>query len=292
MSVKTNILDIPPSRAHHTASWQRLYGSSLGLAIAELSAGTDHLTIAVTEDAQSAQKLFNQIRFYSAQDQVVFVFPDWECLPYDQFSPHADIISQRLSVLRRMPGLSNSTLVLPVSNLMQRLAPRTYVDARSFFVQTGETVDLAVLRGQLQELSYHAVSQVLEPGEFCVRGGLIDIFPTGSKRPFRLDLFDDQVDTIRYFDPDSQRSSEAVDQISLLPAREIPLDDAGIKQFRKSFRASFAGDPSKYDLYRDVSNGLFDARVSLKHLLIITGEREGCPTQYLTNHDIFNLNVV
>ena len=289
MSVATNnlILDIPVSSTHglYTAYWQRLYGSSLGLAIAEFSAGADHLVIAVTEGAQSAQRLYDQIRFYSSRDQVVSIFPDWECLPYDQFSPHADIISQRLSVLQRMPDLKQGILVLPVSNLMQRLAPRAYIEARSFFVRTDDTIDLGALRRQLQNLSYHAVSQVLEHGEFCVRGGLIDIFPTGARRPFRLDLFDDRIDTIRYFDPESQRSSETVDQIALLPARETPLDDDGIKRFRSSFRASFAGDPNKYDLYRDVSNGLVPA--GIEFYLPLFFEQTSTIFDYLPGQAVF-----
>ena len=260
-ALENSILNIPPLSRGDTAvtTWQRLYGSSLGLALAEFSAGAGRLVVAVTPDAQTAQRLSDQIRFYGGENQTVFVFPDWECLPYAQFSPHADIVSQRLSVLHRMPGLASGILVLPASNLMQRLPPRQYIEARSFLVRRGDSVDIPALRERLTGLSYHTVSQVLEPGEFCVRGGLIDIFPTGSSRPFRLDVFDDQVDTIRYFDPESQRSTDAVDRIDLLPAREMPLDEDGIRQFRKSFRARLAGDPSRSVVYRDVSAGLSPA---------------------------------
>ena len=283
------ILDLPdvPARGLRRVVWQRLFGSSPGLAVAELGAKIDHLVVAVTEDAQSAQKLFDQIRFYGSTDPSAFMFPDWECLPYDQFSPHADIISQRLSILQRMPSLSAGVLVLPVSNLLQRLAPRDYIEARSFSIEQGDSIDIGALRQRLLDLSYHAVSQVLEPGEFSVRGGLIDIFPTGSGRPFRLDLFDNEIDTIRYFDPDTQLSTQTVDEIALLPARELPLDNAGVKRFRQSFRARFTGDPNKFDMYRDVSNGL--APPGIEFYLPLFFERTNSFFDYLPDRTVFVL---
>ena len=283
------MLDIQPFNSNHTQPiiWQRLYGSGLGLAIAEFSASKNRLVVAVTEDAQSAQRLSSQIRFYSSQSQEVMLFPDWECLPYDHFSPHADIISQRLSVLRQMPHLNSGILVLPVSNLMQRLAPREFIEARSFFLKQGDRIDTTAFRLQLQGLSYHSVSQVLEPGEFCVRGGLIDVYPTGSNRPFRLDLFDDQIEAIRYFEPETQRSSETIDHIDLLPAREMPLDESGIKQFRKSFRAHFTGDPNKSELYRDVTNGLIPA--GLEFYLPLFFEKTNSLFDYLPEQTVFVL---
>jgi transcription-repair coupling factor (superfamily II helicase) len=281
------ILNLPklPADGASGIVWQRLYGSCPGLAVAEFSARTDQLVVAVTDDAQSAQKLFDQIRFFSGADQLVFMFPDWECLPYDQFSPHADIISQRLSILQRIPSLKSGILVLPVSNLLQRLAPRNYIEARSFSMRRGDTVDIGSLRQRLLDLSYHAVGQVLEPGEFSVRGGIIDIFPTGSNRPFRLDLFDEEIDTIRFFDPESQLSTDPVDEISLLPAREMPLDSEGIKRFRQSFRARFTGDPAKFDVYRDVSNGLAPAGVEF--YLPLFFERTDSFFDYLPDGAVF-----
>ena len=256
-----SILNPPVPAAGKTQlyCWHRLYGGSLALAIAELGVSTNRLIIAITEDTQTALKLFDQILFFSSGNQSVQMFPDWECLPYDQFSPHPDIVSQRLSVLHQLPRLQSGVLVLPAGGLMQRLPPRDYIEAGSFHIQRGDLLDTSALSKSLQALSYHAVSQVLEPGEFCVRGGLVDIFPTGSTRPFRLDLFDDKIDSIRYFEPETQRSSEIVDEIKLLPAREMPLDESGVKHFRRAFRAQFSGDPNKSDLYRDVSNGLTPA---------------------------------
>ena len=281
------ILDLPdaPGDGRTRAVWQRLYGSCAGLAVAEFSARANQLVVAVTEDAQSAQKLFDQTRFYSGPEQQVFMFPDWECLPYDQFSPHADIISQRLSILQRIPALTSGVLVLPVSNLLQRLAPRDYIEARSFCMRRGDSVDIGVLRQRLLDLSYHAVGQVLQPGEFSVRGGIIDIFPTGSDRPFRLDLFDEEIDTIRFFDPETQLSTDPVDEIALLPARELPLDKEGIRRFRQSFRARFTGDPAKFDLYRDVSNGL--APPGIEFYLPLFFERTDSFFDYLPNRTAF-----
>ncbi len=275
--------DAPPQET----TWHQLYGSSLGLAIAELGATASRLIVVVTGDVQSALRLFDQVRFYSSGNQDVLMFPDWECLPYDQFSPHPDIVSQRLSVLHQMPRLNNAILVLPAASLMQRLPPRQYIDARSFHLQRGDVLDTNELSKQLQALSYHSVSQVLEPGEFCVRGGLVDVFPTGSTRPFRLDLFDDQIESIRYFEPESQRSSDVVTEIKLLPAREMPLDEPGVKQFRRAYRANFTGDPNKSDLYRDVSNGLVPA--GLEFYLPLFFEQTGTFFEYLPGKAVFIL---
>jgi transcription-repair coupling factor (superfamily II helicase) len=253
----------PPLPAGNTryVLWQRLYGSSLGLAIAR-AAETAGLVVAVAADARGVQRLESQVRFYGNTAQVpLFPFPDWECLPYDNFSPHQDIISQRLLTLHRLPRLHAGIVIVPVGSLMQRLVPAEFVEGRSFTLSVGDSLDIARLRDRLQSVGYQAVSQVLTPGEYSVRGGLIDIFPMGQKTPIRLDLFGDEIESIRYFDPESQRSVDKVERLQLLPAREFPTDEPGIRHFRQSFRSRFEGDPQKSSVYRNVSAGVTPAGI-------------------------------
>ncbi|HLA75494.1 MAG TPA: CarD family transcriptional regulator, partial [Gammaproteobacteria bacterium] len=186
----------------------------------------------------------------------VLSLPDWETLPYDVFSPHQDIISQRLTSLYHLPRLPHGILVLPVATLMHRLLPRVYLEAHSLIMAVGDKLDLEGLRKRLEASGYRYVSQVMEHGEFAVRGGLIDLFPMGSTLPYRIDLFGDQIDSIRTFDPENQRSLGNIRHIRLLPAREFPLTEQAITQFRQAFRAHFEGDPQTIPLYRDVSKGL------------------------------------
>ncbi len=236
--------------------WQRLYGSALGLCLAE-TATTFGPLVVVTTDTRSAQQLEDQIRFFLTPESTLPVhgFPDWECLPYDNFSPHPDIVSQRLRTLYQLPRLRQGIVVVSAPNLMQRLAPTEYVDARAFSMQVGDRIDIDALRSRLHSAGYHAVNQTMSPGEFSVRGSLIDIFPSGSDTPFRLDLLDEQIDSVRYFDPDSQRSGDKIESIELLPAREFPTDEAAIRGFRTAFRRTFAGDPQRYGVYRELSRG-------------------------------------
>lgn len=246
-----------PSPDRPLIHWQQLYGSSLGLAIVH-AAQRLGVTIVATADTRSAQRLEDQIRFYLSGDSgiPVFTFLDWECLPYDTFSPHPDIVSHRLLTLSQLPTLKHGIIIIAAGNLMQRLPPLDYIRSHSFCIQVGEHLDTDIFRTQLRAAGYHAVNQTIAPSEYSVRGGLIDIFPSGSEQPFRIDLFDNQVESIRYFDPETQRSKHKVDSIKLLPAREFPLDEAGVKIFRSAFRRLFSGDPQRYSIYRDISNGM------------------------------------
>ena len=185
----------------------------------------------------------------------MFAFPGWECLPYDLFSPHQDITSKRLRLLARLPATERAIILTTCANLMQRLPPLDYVLGHSFSLQTRQRIDLDTLRRQLSNANYAAVHQVVAPGEFALRGGLVDIFPMGAETPFRLDLFDDEIETIRYFDPDTQRSNQQVEEISLLPAREFPMTEDAVKQFRQAFRRHFEGDPRSQKIYNEVSDG-------------------------------------
>ena len=242
----------------YTTHWGRLYGSSYGLAIANAVQQYQRPFVIITPDTQTAYRLEYELRFYSigSQQLPLLNFPDWETLPYDTFSPHQDIISDRLLTLYQLPQMSHGILVLPVSTVMQRLSPREFLEANSLVIKTGQQLDIEAIRQRLTRNSYRLVSQVMEHGEFAVRGSIIDLFPMGSRIPYRIELFDNEIETIRSFDPESQRSLEQVEQVNLLPAREFPLTEQAITHFRQAFRAAFEGDPNNSSIYRDVSNGI------------------------------------
>ncbi|MET0065561.1 MAG: transcription-repair coupling factor [Candidatus Thiodiazotropha sp.] len=236
--------------------WGGLHGCSASLAIANAAREYPGLILVVTPDMQSASRLEQELCFFLGDAQVPVVnFPDWETLPYDLFSPLPELISQRLLTLNRLPKMSRGLLVTPVSTLMQRLAPRQFLDAHCLIIETGQQLNIEETRQRLEQGGYQCVSQVFSHGEFAVRGSLLDIFPMGSPQPFRIDLFDDEVDTIRTFDPESQRSDEKIERIELLPAREFPLDEPGISLFRRNYRIRFEGDLQKSLIYQDVSDG-------------------------------------
>ncbi len=242
--------------------WSRLYGDSLPLALARAALEYDGLMVVVTPDSQEAEQLQQKLAFFCGERALdTLCFPDWETLPYDRFSPHQDIISERLETLYRLPRLGKGILLVPVATLLQRLPPPAFLDQYSLLLDTGSTLDLDAMRRRLERAGYRCVAQVLEHGEFAVRGSLLDLFPMGSGAPFRIDLFDDQIESIRTFDPDTQRSLDKVNQIRLLPAREFPADEAAITRFRQAFRSQFEGDPQRAVIYRDVSNGLMPAGI-------------------------------
>lgn len=253
---------ILPDRPGEWLGWTRLFGSARGLAIVQACKAHAGPLLVITENVQSARRLEDELRFYADDPGLpVLVFPDRETLPYDAFPPHPDIVSQRLETLHRLPYLARGIVLASAGTLMHKLPPRAFIAAGSFVLNVGERLDLARLRDQLVASGYHPVSQVMEPGEFAVRGGLIDLFPLGSPVPYRIDLFGDEVESIREFDPATQRSGTKHASVRLLPGREFPLTEAGIQRFRQAFRAHFEGDPQKSPLYRDVSKGLAPAGI-------------------------------
>lgn len=236
--------------------WGKLYGSALGLAIQQLVEQHEGAVLVITSSSMEAQHLNEQIHFYFKHtDYQLLNFPDWETLPYDVFSPHQDIISERLETLYRLPSIRHGLLVVPIQTLMHRIAPCDYVQQRSFLLNKGQSLNQDEFRQQLTNTGYEHVSTVMEHGEFAIRGSLIDLFPMGSRRPYRIELFDDEIETIRTFDPESQRTIEVVEQLRMLPAREFPLDEQGIRQFRQAYRSYFEGDPQRSVIYREVSEG-------------------------------------
>lgn len=235
--------------------WGNLFGAGLAMAIAQTSRQYEGPLIIALSNPRQLKVLENEINFFLGDAPQAMQFPDWETLAYDLFSPHQEITSARLRMLATLPKLKSGIVLTTSETLLQRLPPIDYVLGHSFELKLGELVDIQALRAQLSHVGYHLVNQVLTQGEFAIRGGIIDIFAMGASQPFRLDLFGDEIDTIRYFDPETQRSTTSVAEISLLPAREFPLTEAGIKTFRHEFRAEFEGDPSKQLVYEETSKG-------------------------------------
>jgi transcription-repair coupling factor (superfamily II helicase) len=207
-----------------------LAGSADALALAELAA-PGRLLLVITADARDAQRLAEEIPFFRPELRT-HLLPDWETLPYDSFSPHQDLVSERLATLYHMSQRECEVVVVPVTTTLYRLAPVEYVAAHTFFLHQGQRVDRERLRAQLTLAGYTHVTKVLSPGEYCIRGGLIDLFPMGSPVPYRLDLLDDELESIRTFDVDTQRSIYPVKQVRLLPAREFPLTEEAQLRFR------------------------------------------------------------
>jgi len=235
-----------------------LYGSSDALLVSNLAKEHDGLLVVATETMSQALRMEAALRFFLGKDTdfPILSFPDWETLPYDVFSPHQDIISQRLETLYRLPETTKGILVVPVTMLMQRVAPRNFLNANSLFIDVGDEINLQTMRQQLESCAYICVPQVMEHGEFAVRGSILDLFPTGSKYPIRIDLFDQEVESIRTFDPESQRTIEKIKNVRLMPAREFPFTKEAISFFRQNWRETFEGDPSKTQIYKDVSQGI------------------------------------
>ncbi|WJW76761.1 transcription-repair coupling factor [Thiohalobacter sp. IOR34] len=236
--------------------WGQLYGDAAALAIAAAAESHPGPVVVVTADAREVDQMVQQLAYFSGKALPLLAFPDWETLPYDAFSPHQDILSQRIETLYRLPELKRGLLVLPAATLLQRLPPRSYLSGSSLMVEVGERLDIEAMRRRFEQAGYGCVSQVMEHGEFAVRGSLFDIYPMGAALPFRIDLFDDEVESIRTFDPETQRSIEKVAAIHMLPAREYPFDEEAIGRFRQAWRSRFEGDPQHSLVYRDVSGGI------------------------------------
>ncbi|AUH52284.1 transcription-repair coupling factor [Chromobacterium sp. ATCC 53434] len=214
----------------------------------------------LTADAQAAQRLKAELPFF-APDLSIALFPDWETLPYDHFSPHGDLVSERLATLWQIRQRECQVVIAPVATALSRLAPVGYLLGRTFFLKAGQQLDVEKLRGDMVTAGYQHVTQVMAPGEFSVRGSLIDLFPMGSPLPYRIDLFDAEIDSLKTFDPDTQRTLYPVPEVRLLPAREYPADESGVTAFRQHYREKIEGDPSRSRVYKDVSQGLWPAGI-------------------------------
>lgn len=240
--------------------WGNLQGATLSLAIAEAASAARNFTLLLTADSQSAERLEQELAFF-APSLPVLQFPDWETLPYDLFSPHQDIISQRIASLYRLPELSHGVLVVPITTALHRLAPTSFLLGSSLVLDVGQRLDVEQMRLRLEAAGYRCVETVYEHGEFAVRGALIDLFPMGSDLPYRIDLFDDEIETLRTFDPETQRSIDKVESIRLLPAREFPLQKEAVTGFRARFRERFDVDFRRCPIYQDLSSGITPAGI-------------------------------
>lgn len=271
-----------PARGRQRA-WWRAPGSTSALAHAALAAAHQHPApvLLVAADNQRAHQLANDLAVFAAADAAlpVLALPDWETLPYDRFSPHPDIVSERLGTLARLPTLARGVLVVAASTLCQRLAPPTHVAGGAFDYRRGARLVLDDERARLIGAGYRLVPQVLDPGDFAVRGGLLDVYPTGAAFPFRIELFDDAIETIRGFDPDTQRSREPLDAVRLLPGRELPLDDAHLKRALLALRERFDIDTRRSPLYQDLKAGI--APPGIEYYLPLFFERTHVLFDYL-----------
>lgn len=241
-------------------TWGNLPGAALSLAIAESASSAKRFTLLLTADSQSAERLKEELAFF-APELPVLHFPDWETLPYDVFSPHQDIISQRIAALYQLPELTHGVLVVPITTALHRLAPKRFLLGSSLVLDVGQKLDVEQMRSRLEAAGYRCVDTVYEHGEFAVRGALIDLYPMGSALPYRIDLFDDEIETLRTFDPENQRSIEKVDSVRLLPAREFPVKKESVTGFRARFRERFDVDFRRCPIYQDLSTGITPAGI-------------------------------
>ncbi|PNT88739.1 transcription-repair coupling factor [Coxiella burnetii] len=244
-----------PRSIDNRLQWGNLKGDSVSLAISTLAEKNQGPLLLITPDVHSANYLHRSLPFFSSADTPILHFPDWETLPYDYFSPHEDIISERLLTLYRLPRLSSGIIISALPTLLQRLPPADHLEKNTFILSVGEKFSLQENRERLISAGYRSVQQVMEHGEYAQRGSIIDIYPMGSPLPYRIELFDDEVTSIRSFDPESQRSVEKIESVRLLPAREYPLTKEAITHFRQSWRAKFLGNPQEAPIYQQISEG-------------------------------------
>ncbi|MGL5948703.1 MAG: transcription-repair coupling factor [Aeromonas sp.] len=271
-----------PTKAGQKTVLGHLLGASAAIIAAELITAADAPVVLLTQDTQSALKLEQSLRDLLPESHTVRLFPDWETLPYDTFSPHQDIISTRLEALYQLPSLTRGVLIVPIATLMLRCAPQSYLDQTSLQLHAGQHLSLTALRERLVHAGYTAVEQVLEHGEFAARGALLDLFAMGSDTPYRLDFFDDELDSIRPFDPATQRSGAPITHVNLLPAHEFPCDSAAIDLFRSQYRAKFAHSNREGSIYHSVSKQLLPA--GIEYYLPLFFNQAASLFDYLPSH--------
>jgi len=241
--------------------WGELYGSSPGYFLAGAAATAHAPLLVVCGSGREAEQYLAELRFFAGEKLGLWSFPDRETLPYDPFSPHPDIVSERLATLAALPSLKRGIVVTTLAAVLDRLPPRTFIAAHAFALAAGERIDLVDLRRRLIDAGYAQVTQVLSPGEFAVRGSVVDLYPAGAPQPYRLDLFDELIESVRAFDPADQRSGQRLPAVPLLPAREIPASAEAIAAFRGRWRERFEGDPQASDVYRAVTAGQIPAGI-------------------------------
>lgn len=248
-----------PGKAGEQRLLGQLTGAACAVECAEIVERHTGLVVLITPDMQNALRLRDEIQQFTGHP--VMTLPDWETLPYDSFSPHQEIVSARLSTLYQLPSLTRGVLILPVNTLMQKVCPHAFLHGHALMLKKGQRLSRDRLRGQLEQAGYRSVDQVMEHGEFATRGALLDLFPMGSEEPFRIDFFDDEIDSLRLFDADTQRTLNEVEQIHLLPAREFPTDKNAIELFRSQWREQFEVRRDAEHIYQQVSKGTLPAGI-------------------------------
>lgn len=275
----SHTLNLPerPGDHRHTGN---LVGCADSAYIAEVASQQTGTVLVITDGPTELDRLASELAVFRGQDSWdILTFPDWETLPYDNFSPHEDIISERLRVLNALSKSPNAVCLTTAANLSHRLPPREALIGTAFDWHVGQTIDTAAQRRQLESAGYRSTDTVYEHGEFAIRGEILDIFPMGSERPIRVDLFDDEIETLKYFDPDTQRSAESLERITLLPGREVPMTESGIARFRQAFRERFAVNFSECPVYQEVSDGI--APGGIEYFLPLFYERTDTLWHYL-----------
>jgi len=281
----SSVLNPPlPKKLGDNFAWTRLFGAGKSLAIAESARRHSGLVVVVVGDTNTALQFSDDIPFFASEVEH-YHLPDWEILPYDQFSPYQDIISDRISILSRLPRLNSGLLIVSIATLMHRIIPRAWLAAQSFSLKLGDKLDRSELQTRLVQGGYRNVSQVMDHGDFAIRGSIIDIFAMGIANPFRIDLFDDEIETLRIFDAETQRSIEQVDAINLMPARETPFTPDAIALFKRNWRLSFDGLPTNSAVYEDVSEGL--APAGIEYYLPLFFEHLDTLFDYLPENALF-----
>lgn len=276
-----------PELSQTRSLWSGLQGAAQALAIAEAASAHSGLSLVITKDNAEADRLERELRFF-APALPVLSFPDWETLAYDRFSPHQDIISQRLRALHQLPQVKQGILVVPMTTLLQRIAPRGFLAGSVLMLEVGQRLDMEAMRLDLDAAGYRCVDTVYEHGDYAVRGALLDLYPMGSRLPYRIDLFDDDIETLRTFDPETQRSIDKVERIHLLPAKEFPLDKSALTGFRARFRERFDVDYRRCPIYQDLSEGLVPP--GIEYYLPLFFDELGTLFDYLpANTQLFSL---
>ena len=251
-----------PSKSGQKSNWGQTHGAASALAISEAAQAHQGPVLALVKDTDAALKLSAELRFFLTGTGLdCLTLPDWEILPYDSFSAHPDIISERISTLNQITHLSKGVVIVPVATLLHRLPPMNYLAGNSFTLTTGQELPQTQFRQRLDQAGYLLTETVSQAGEYALRGGLIDLYPMGSRAPLRIELFDDEIESLRYFDADSQRTTALIADFNLLPAREFPLTDVAISHFRQNFTSQFDLDPKACPVYQDVSQGFAPAGI-------------------------------
>ncbi|MBN3133530.1 transcription-repair coupling factor [Pectobacterium brasiliense] len=275
-----------PPKAGEQRLLGQLTGAACAVECAEIIERHAGLVVLIAPDMQTALRLRDEIQQFT--DQHVTTLPDWETLPYDSFSPHQEIISTRLSTLYQLPNMTRGVLILPVNTLMQRVCPHSFLHGHALVLKKGQRLSRDKLRSQLEQAGYRSVDQVMEHGEYATRGALLDLFPMGSEEPYRIDFFDDEIDSLRLFDVDTQRTLNEVPHINLLPAHEFPTDKTAIELFRSQWREQFEVRRDAEHIYQQVSKGVWPAGIEYWQPLFFSEPLPSLFSYFPTNTLIVN----